>query len=245
MRIQEGQSRPPLYILPGNLGNVFTDLGYLVQHLGADQPVFGLQDGLGRPSKVEALAAYYVDEMLHVQSAGPYYLAGICSGGTVAFEMAQQFLRQGQRVAFLALIEPASPSLPASRSYSNVIRGLWARAKEGASRHLGSISKLDRADRVAYLRLRMKVIANIRALRHYCPQPYPGRLDLFLTRESIDRSHAVDWCNFAVGGTNIHEIAGTHRDITGDHATIQESHMQVLGAKLKACMDRVLDDPQT
>jgi thioesterase domain-containing protein len=249
VRIQTGQSRPPLYILPGNVGNVFTDLKYLVLHLGADQPAFGLQDWSGHPSKVEALAAIYVNEILHVQSAGPFYLGGICSGGTVAFEMAQQLLRQGQRVALLALIEPASPPLRGSHSPSslNLIRHLWTRANQGASRHWTSISDLNRSERTAYIRLKVKAIANMWALKHYYPQPYSGCLDLFLTRESIDHSHGVDWGAFAVGGTRIHEIPGTHWDVTGYRATIEESHMhvmQVLGAKLRACMDRVLDDPQ-
>jgi thioesterase domain-containing protein len=242
VRIQEGQSMPPLYILPGNLGNVFTDLGHLAQHLGADQPVFGLQDGYGHPSKVEALAAHYVDEILQAQSAGPYYLAGICSGGVVAFEMAHQLLRQGKGVALLALIEPAALSLPAARSYSNLIRELWTRATQSASGYSGSISSLDRAERIAFLRLKLKVIANIWALRYYYPQSYPGHLDLFLTNESIDpsdRSHRLDWRELAVDRTTIHEIAGTHRSITGDRATIEESEMQVLGAKLRASLESV------
>lgn len=245
VRIQEGQSRPPFYILPGNLGNVFTDLGVLARHLGPDQPVFGLQDGWGHPSRVKALAAHYVDELLCAQPAGPYHMAGICSGGTVAFEMAQQLRGRGQRVALLALIEPAALSLPAARSYSNVIREIFTRATQGASRHTGSISHLDRVERIAYLRLRMKVVANIWALKFYYPQPYSGYLDLLLTKESIDHSHRVGWREFAVGGTRIHQIAGTHRSITGDRATIEESQMQVLGTELRACMDRALDDPPT
>lgn len=240
VRIQEGRSRPALYVLPGNLGNVFTDLGDLAQHLGADQPVYGLQDGLGHPSKVEALAAHYVDEVSHMQSVGPYCLAGICSGGVVAFEMAQQFVQRGERVAFLALIEPAALSLPAARSYSNVIRELWVRGTQGARRYSDNASDLDRLERIVYLRLKMKVVANIWALKDYYPQSYPGRLDLFLTRESIERSHRPDWCKFATEGTRTHEIPGTHRSITGDRVEIEEWQMQVLGEKLRASMDDVL-----
>jgi thioesterase domain-containing protein len=241
VKIQEGQSGSPLYILPGNLGNVFIDLGTLVRHLGSDHPVFGLQDGLGHPSKVEALAAHYVDEIRHVQSTGSYCLAGICSGGVVAFEMAQQFLRQGQDVAFLALIEPAALPLPAARSYSEVVRELWLRGTQGAHRHSDSISDLSRFEKMVYLRLKIKVIKNIWALRHYYPRSYPNRLDLFLTRESIDHSYRIDWCEFAEGGARLHEIAGTHRSITGDRATIDESEMQVLGERLRVCLDGVLE----
>jgi thioesterase domain-containing protein/acyl carrier protein len=241
VRIQKGESGLPLYILPGNLGNVFTDLGHLVQFLGADQPVFGLQDGLGHPSKVEALAAHYVDEIRQVQAEGPYYLAGICSGGVVAFEMAQQFVERGSHVALLALIEPAALPLPAARSYPNVLRELWGRGTQGARRYSDSVSALERSERIEYLRLKLKVVVNIWALRHYCPRVYPNRLDLFLTRESLENSHRVDWCEFAAGGTRMHEIAGTHRSITGDRATIEEAQMRILGSELRACLDSALE----
>jgi len=49
------------------------------------------------------LAVHYVDEIRTVQSEGPYLLGGVCSGSIVAFEMAQQLMAQGQRVALLAL----------------------------------------------------------------------------------------------------------------------------------------------
>lgn len=43
----------------------------------------------------------------------------------------------------------------------------------------------------------------------------------------------------------MHEIPGTHRAITGDRTTIEESHMQVLGVALRACMDSALEKLQT
>src|SRR5205085_533422 len=41
---------------------------------------------------------------------GPYLLGGWSFGGLVAFEMAQQLLRDGQEVAGLALIDTRSPA---------------------------------------------------------------------------------------------------------------------------------------
>jgi hypothetical protein len=49
----------------------------------------------------------------------------------------------------------------------------------------------------------------------------------------------------AAAATRMKSKAGTHREITGDRMTIEELQMQVLGTKLRACMDTVLGDPQT
>ena len=46
-----------------------------------------------------------------MQSHGPYLIGGYCFGGRVAFEMAQQLLRQGEKVAFLGLFMSYDPNL--------------------------------------------------------------------------------------------------------------------------------------
>ena len=84
--------KPPFFCVPGNLGNVFVDLGDLAKHLGPDQPFYGLQDGIQNPAQIEALAVRYLDEIRTVQPEGPYLLGGVCSGSIVAFEMAQQLM---------------------------------------------------------------------------------------------------------------------------------------------------------
>jgi len=82
----------------------------LARHLGPDQPVYGLQsqglDG-SKPflTRIEDMAAVYVDELQAAHPKGPYFLGGYCMGGTVALEMAQQLHNRGQRVCLLALLE--------------------------------------------------------------------------------------------------------------------------------------------
>jgi thioesterase domain-containing protein len=82
----------------------------LAAHLGADQPVFGLQSaGLDGRSPVdgrfEHVARRYVDEIRQVQPHGPYMLGGYCMGGTLALEMARQLIASGETVGLVALIE--------------------------------------------------------------------------------------------------------------------------------------------
>ena len=73
----------------------------LPRYLGSDQPVYGLQhqsqDGhRALYTSIEEMAAHYIKEMRTVQAKGPYFLGGLCIGGMVAFEMAQQLQKQGR-----------------------------------------------------------------------------------------------------------------------------------------------------
>ncbi len=84
--------------------------GDLLSDLKSDRPVFGLQppplDGKhGVFRTIESLATNHVSEIRRVQPRGPYSLAGHSFGGRVSFEIAQQLVREGERVSFLGLID--------------------------------------------------------------------------------------------------------------------------------------------
>jgi thioesterase domain-containing protein len=57
------------------------------------------------------MATNYIESIMEIQSHGPYYLGGWSFGGIVAYEMAQQLLRAGEKIAFLGLIESYTPML--------------------------------------------------------------------------------------------------------------------------------------
>jgi phthiocerol/phenolphthiocerol synthesis type-I polyketide synthase E len=240
VKVQEGQSRPAFFCLPGNLGNVFADLGYLSRHLGSDQPVYGLQDGIGHRSAVPALAAHYVEDICRSQPGGPYLLGGVCSGGVVAFEMARQLRQQGCEVALLALVEPASLPLSGARSYLDLFSEIWHRFLRRRSARSRETSRLSLAEKAIYVRLKLKLLANLWGLKRYVPQAYPGHFHLYLTRESLEHSPRPRWCDLADGGASVHEIPGTHRTITGDDVPIDDRAMRVLGESLRKCIDAAL-----
>lgn len=107
--INRDGDRPPLFLVHAAEGNVLLYRA-LAAHLGADQPVYGLQSaGLdGRTpvdGRFESVARHYIDEIRRVQSHGPYMLGGYCLGGTLALEMAQQLIELGETVGLVALIE--------------------------------------------------------------------------------------------------------------------------------------------
>jgi len=243
VKVQDaGSDRPPLFCIPGNLGNVFTDLRHLTRHLGQDQVVYGLQDNIHHPSRIVTLAEHYIDDISGVQPEGPYLLTGICSGGVIAFEMAQQLLRKGQDVLLLALVEPASLPLPGARSYFNLTNEIWTRFAQRSRQHSRNVYQLSSFENLMYMRMKMKLVSNLWALKRYFPRSYSGLIHLFLTKESLVHSPRLGWRDLALGGAEIHEIPGNHRTITGDNALIDEIAMKVLAEKLRVCIDTVLRD---
>ncbi len=113
--IQPAGSNPPLFCMGGAGGDVFY-FRDLSNHLGLEQPVYGLQpqglDGTQLPhTRIEDMALYYIKEMRTLQPEGPYFLGGHSAGGLVALEIAQQLQLQGQKVALLALFDVSTPEV--------------------------------------------------------------------------------------------------------------------------------------
>lgn len=82
----------------------------LLRRLDPRRPLYGLQaSGIrrpdARPASIRAMARDYVARIREVQPAGPYHLLGWSLGGTVAHAMAELLQRDGERVAFLALLD--------------------------------------------------------------------------------------------------------------------------------------------
>lgn len=240
--IQVRGTKLPFFCIPGNLGNVFTDLGYLARHFDPDQPFYAFQDGVQNPAKIEDLAAHYLDEIKAVQPAGPYYLGGICSGAMVAFEMAHQLQQQGEAVAFVGIVEPPHPQQAAGpQAYLNFALAVARRFLQRAGHQTRQLSQHASArEQGSYVKLKTKLLANLWAVFRYTPKAYQGRIDLFLTDESLKiiNNPQLEWRNFAQGQARIHPIPGSHNSITGNNDTeIDESHMQALARELAACIN--------
>ncbi|MBN3876527.1 amino acid adenylation domain-containing protein [Nostoc sp.] len=111
--LQPHGSKPPLFCLPGAAGYPFY-LYDLARCLGSDQPFYSFQaiapsEGGELITQVEDVAIRYIQELFVVQPQGPYFLAGHSFGGKLAFEMAQQLLRKGHKVALVAILDTTAP----------------------------------------------------------------------------------------------------------------------------------------
>ncbi|MEW6755954.1 MAG: AMP-binding protein, partial [Candidatus Latescibacterota bacterium] len=241
--LQPSGYRPPLFCIPANMGNVHADLRGLVPGLGQGQPLYGLQDGPDNPSGVRGLARRYLGQIRTVQPHGPYLLCGICGGGVVAFEMAQQLQAQGERVGLLALVEPAAPR-------ERGLHPLWARGSATLTRifgrsthHARRLRQRSLGERRAYLRQKTKVLTNMLALVLYAPLPYAGAVQLLLSHQSLAMADnpRLAWRRWARGGCEVHEVPGTHDSLTGGNDTpVDAAHLRAVGERLRACIDAAL-----
>ncbi|MFQ5852308.1 MAG: AMP-binding protein [Candidatus Binatia bacterium] len=78
-------------------------------------------------------------------------------------------------------------------------------------------------------------LIHYQAGRAYTPQPYPGRVNVFLARESPEipsEDPRLAWDKLATGGIEIHELPVSHDEM------LSEPHVRALAAELKACLAR-------
>jgi aspartate racemase len=239
--IQPNGSKPPLFCIHGAGGTVIV-YRELAQHLGPDQPIYGLQaqglDGT-QPcfTRVEDMATHYLNEIRSIQPQGPYYVGGLSFGGTVAYEMAQQLKAQGEAVALLFLLD----TFPGKyETASSLLVKLWQMPrrdqfdyiKRKLRRHLQTLGK--RLNRFFLPRALRKVRAGInQAGMQYSMHPYTGPVTLFRASEQSlrgARDPYAGWKGFAKGGLEVCEIPGGHVSI------LAEPQVQILAKHLKTCL---------
>jgi acyl-CoA synthetase (AMP-forming)/AMP-acid ligase II/acyl carrier protein len=107
--IRTGGSRPPLFFLHGLLKGDGFYCHELAHRLGPEQPFYALPplraEGSEMPATIEVMAAAHVKAIRSARPSGPYLIAGFCTSGTEAFEVARQLQAQGEEVKLLVLIE--------------------------------------------------------------------------------------------------------------------------------------------
>jgi amino acid adenylation domain-containing protein len=214
--IRAGGSRPPLFCVHTIGGNLFHYFE-LARALPDDQPVIGLNAvgvGGGEPARtsVEAIAADCIAAMREQQPHGPYRIAGFSSGGTVAFEMAQQLRAAGEDIAFLGLLDTWAPGVYRRPAGSGLIGRLRAR--------LRPLLQRDRITHALLHALGLKppggfpdgASAHWWAHWSYRPRMYPGRVDLYIA--DVSRLEASDpllgWSRRVGGNLTLHSVSGSH-----------------------------------
>ncbi len=148
--LQPYGEKPPIFLVPGGFSDeriIFFLYGKLVPHLGDDQPVYafrarGVEGETQSRSDITEVAAGYIRELREKQPEGPYQIAGFCTGGIVAYEMAQQLHEEGERMSTLVL---ADTRLPRRTRYLYYV---GQRIKDRAKRNYAMLKQLPK--RVAH-----------------------------------------------------------------------------------------------
>lgn len=202
--IQAGSpGKRPLFCVHAEAGDV--SLYYaLARHLAPDQPVLGLcappAFELGE-RRLERIAGLHVPAIAAAQPGGPYLIAGECTGGALAYEIAQQLRSAGQDVALLALLDAFPPGLPRLSRFMPRLAYRSVHRARIIGFHLANLARLRMRAKLAYAAakagrarraLSMKAAAVHRstagvspqqayreAFAAYDPRPYAGAAVVF------------------------------------------------------------------
>ena len=226
--------RRPLFCVHGAGGNVL-NFKVISDRLGQDQPFYGLQaqgvDGRLPPlTRIEDMAAQYVEAVRGVDARGPYRLAGYSAGGTIALEMAQQLQRAGSHVEFLGMIDTLCP--PAARKRLSLPHKLWLmrhwslqfalawperrrRHQEMQTAYAAALEQLARGEPLPPELVEHHLFSNFLAAQgRYEPQPYDGSAALFKATGAdmlyLAAGETLGWESLIRGGLRVTRIAGSH-----------------------------------
>jgi thioesterase domain-containing protein len=109
--IQAGQVPVNLFCSPSIGGGVPAEYRQLGKAMGVSPSIYCFTAcdfktrRLPHETSIEELSNSYVDEILSVQPAGPYFLCGYSTGGVIAFEMARQLALRGKQIGLVAMID--------------------------------------------------------------------------------------------------------------------------------------------
>jgi thioesterase domain-containing protein len=203
------------------------------------------------------MADAYLTELRAVQARGPYYLAGYCGGTLVALELAARLLSEGERVAFLGVIDLYRPGLPlASSRLGNLVSAM--RRQNPATLAKQVPLKLKAAARESFSELRVRfhearhdvmpyelrerwlMAAFMRAAQRYELRPYRGKLTVFRARDGNrgengapilrDPGPELGWGPLATLGIEAHEAPGDHQSL------VVPPNVGVLASQLEDCL---------
>jgi len=216
----------PLFLL-----HYLTPSQVLAKYLGADRPVLGIDGAFeeemylweesGRITiSFEELARRCLAELVTAQPRGPYFLAGFCFGGALAFEVAKQLSKGGELVAFLGLLD--SFYLPGVNPTS-VPWMTTERTEQRTSDMTGAEKEFSR--RVAFMR---------EIVKPYRTEPYPGEAVLFRAMANRDPSFGMNgWDKVIAAGLQIEDCQTTRMGL------FEEPFVRELAARLVKHLSRV------
>lgn len=264
MHSAKSSNKTPFFLVAGMFGNVL-NLRHLAQLIGSDRPFYGLQArGLFGDSEphgtFEEMAKDYIDEMLTVQSEGPFILGGFSGGGITAFEIAKQLKAMGHEVAEVIFLdtplpfyEPLSSVDRVSIHWQNIrkkgtgyftewaknrynwelqkFRKRFSEVDKGKADHDFQSERMELAFREALGRYHLEGL-NIHATL------FRPKLDVHYRLSGGRITNAVreviyednGWPPY-VGQLDVYEVPGNHDSM------VLEPNVRVLAAKLRQCID--------
>jgi amino acid adenylation domain-containing protein len=258
LRATKEKTTTPPFFCAHSLGANLVSFHKLASFLKGDRTIYGLQpqglNGEEAPAEtVEAMAAGYLAEIRKAQPHGPYFLGGVCIGGVLAYEIAQQLKASGEEVALVMLIDSF---LPGELQYLHTPPALT----EYLDSHLGEMLLASGLGRVKFMgnwlcngavrvgrALGLKDNSSLakatervgqahrRAINAYRAKPYSGKVVQVLCSDAFHRANQdrrLAWSALTPDGLEIRIVPGNHLTM------MEEPHIQLLAQQLQECLDR-------
>ncbi len=256
--IQKTGDLLPFFCVPPIGGNVLC-YAKLADRLGNNRPFYGLQSpglyGNSQPlTRIEDMAACYIEALQTVQAKGPYYLGGWSFGGVVAWEMAQQLQALGEEVRLLALIDSHAPTVFQEQIDDNFMTnslvtylgGIFGKELSISAEELEQLLPEEQLNSILQEAKRLNILppeisieqmyrlfevfkANLKAMYNYLPSAYSGRTVLFCASDEVSQR---GWSSLATEAMEIYTIPGDHYGI------MREPDVGVLAKQLETCLKK-------
>jgi amino acid adenylation domain-containing protein len=258
--VQAHGSRPVLFWVRGG-----SFLLPLAKRLGPNQPILGLHLPAGDASKLpvpykfEDISTALVHQLRQVQPEGPYFLAGLCVNGVIAYEMARQLTQQGQQIALLAMFDAQNPAYYENFSQQSRAELLLRRTghhlrnfrRQKLTEYVNErVAGIHRRASVRYWRMRHslgwsvdhKHLQDLDTIVHpasfvYRPEGYTGEVVFF---QSTDWPHGrywdfyASWNGLIEGGVQVFKISGGHESM------FYEDNVDLLASELDGCLSEAI-----
>ncbi|MBD0288437.1 MAG: hypothetical protein ICV79_23865 [Flavisolibacter sp.] len=220
--------KSPFFAIPGIIF-----YNELIPEMDKDQPFYCFE--LCPYTRVEDTASLYISEMRKVQPVGPYNLCGYCAYGIIAYEMAQQLLKQGEKVSVLILVDAALNLIrpknvkPIKRLFALLLFYLeyYKRKLQYYNKVIKPLPYIKKASFISketlrYLRNRGMVIYRRITKRYnkqyqhkepYTIKPYPGTVTLFKSKipmPNFSNDPYMGWSRYVTGEIKVYNIEGDH-----------------------------------
>ncbi|MEO6695101.1 MAG: amino acid adenylation domain-containing protein, partial [Ignavibacteria bacterium] len=260
--VKPGGSRIPFFCVPPAAGTAlhFQDM---IKYVNKDQPFYVLEsvglDGKESPhTDLIEMASFYVKEIQTLQPEGPYLIGGRCFGGRVVFEMAQQLMKSGHKVALVAIfdtwppfIAPPPNYVPPKRDPQHFLKSIARHIQDGdlwtvirnysSNKYIKTKWRIQNKIEYTFSSKRKKLFKKI-MLQHfhaqdrYVAKKYPGKITL-IECATFKREYREGWRNLAEGGFETYVVPDTN------HKTIvKEPKLRDFAEKLNFVLEKTQNE---
>ncbi|KAG0226318.1 hypothetical protein BGW42_003753 [Actinomortierella wolfii] len=238
--LKRNGNRTPLFCIHPGLGSSWSYRG-LAQYLHLEQPLYGLQarglDGkTPLASSIEEMTLDYIDQIQKVQPHGPYNLLGWSFGGIVAYNIAVELERRGEKVQLLAILDSLA-------EYQEVTGGDLEEEKRVVEQEISEFLPVGMGpdDLLDIEDIRSRIMAvvdnNRRLLKSHNTSVV--NVDILFLHAAITADNKIQlidpaaWKPLTRGKVEVHEIQCLHNDMA------EPEHIAVIGRIISSRLDKL------